>query len=363
MAPLLFSLLLYAAHPDAYAQVGGQHAISDVQGRVEVKRAGWDKFVPATVNMQVANGDLFQLTKKASAKVTCADLNAVHIQKSGERLHCDTAKLDFKFKGNGTRPPRAGDLVTEVPILVSPRRTKILDLHPTLRWAPVPGAATYTVKIKRGSDDIWSQEVKGATELKYPAGAPALTPGTTYKVEIIAGGRSSDDEGAVNAGFSVLSQDDARAVRAVEERIRAGKHSAVVTAFLVANLYATWGVNPDDPRDERWALNAEAVELLEKETASQTDAPSLRTLGHIYLTLGLSTLAEERYRRALQLSEAADDVQGKALTHYAIARVFTVRFNRAEAKKWFLSARALFQSFGDADSVAKVDEELSKVEQ
>jgi hypothetical protein len=363
MAPLLCSLLLCAAHMNARAQVGGQHSISDVQGRVAVKRAGWDKFVPATVNMQVANGDLFQLTGKASAKVTCADTNVVLIQKPSERLQCKTARPEFSFKGNGTRPPRAGDIVTDVPILISPRKTKLLDPRPTLRWTPVTGAVVYIVKIMRGSDEVWSQEVKRGTELKYPASAPALAMGTTYKVEIVAGGHDSNEEGAVNTGFAVLSPNDARAVRAVEQRIRARNLSPVATAFLVANLYATWGVNPNDARDEKWALNAEAVELLEKATAAQPDAPSLLTLGHIYLTLGLTTLAEDRYRRALQLAEATDNVLGKARAHYAIAQVFTVRYNSAEAKRWFLSARALFQSFGDAASVAKVDKELSEVEQ
>lgn len=361
MALMLLSFFCCVSYSGTQAQTGVEHSISEIQGQVEVRRAGWEKFVRATVNMRVRNGDLFRLTGKSSAKVTCADTNVIVIQGRNLRVDCKTTKPIFRFKNNVTRPQRTGDPIRAFPVLISPRKTKLLDPRPTLRWTPVSGASVYRVSIIRGTAEHWAREVSGVTELKYPEDAPALVPGETYKAIIAAGNHNSDEEELPNLGFTVLGRDEAHAVRMREGKIRAKNPSELSTIFLIANLYATWGVNPDDSWDDRWALNTEAIELLEQASATRPDASILRMLGDMYMSLSLATLAEKPYMRALELSEATEDVFGKAWAHYALAHVFTERFNDAETTKRLLSARKLFQSFGDAKSVEKINTDLAEL--
>jgi hypothetical protein len=363
-SPAIMLLVLFCcvARAGAQTQTGKENVVAEVLGRVEVKRAGWNNFVPAAMGMLVKNGDLFKLTEKARAKVLCADLSVLVIREPSRRVDCGTAKPVLYFKGSRYRPPRAGLLIAAFPVLISPRMTKLLDPRPTLRWLPVSGVTTYRVSIMHGMAEYWGQEVRGATNLKYPESAPALVAGETYKVVVTANGRNSNEEGLVNLGFALLDREQAQAVREVEGKIRALNLPEATTKFLIANLYATWGVDTEDPRDDRWALNAEAIELLEEASAVQPDPAVLRMLGDLYLTLGLTPLAEERYTRAKDLSEAAHDAQGKALAQYALARIFKVRFNKAEAKKWLQNAKESFQSFGDAEWVERIGDELSELE-
>lgn len=350
------------AHVAVNAQAATEHAIAEVQGRVEVKRAGWGNFVGATVGMLVKNGDLLQLADRASAKVTCSDLSVREVRERSYRVQCGTNNPVIRYKGSRVSRVRAGVPVAAFPIVLSPRMTKLLDPRPTLRWTPVTGVTTYRVSIMRGAVEHWGQEVSGSTELKYPESAPALAPGVTYKTVVNAGGRSSSEERLPNLGFAVLSQEQARAVREAEKKIRDLNLSDVVTRFLTANLYATWGVNLENPRDDNWALSAEAIELLEGAPGAQAGAAVLRMLGDLYLSLGLTNLAEARYLRALEASEAADDMQGRALAQYALGRIYKVRLNSAEAVRRLNTARDLFQSFGDAESVARVVSELSELQ-
>lgn len=64
------------------------------------------------------------------------------------------------------------------PILLSPRRTRVLDGHSVLRWTAVPGAGSYLVRI-RGDGVDWSTNLDSRNELAYPDTAPELVPGST----------------------------------------------------------------------------------------------------------------------------------------------------------------------------------------
>jgi hypothetical protein len=360
MAALVLAFLCCcAAHATVRAQGGTEHLIAEVQGRVEVKRAGWHNFVRAAVGMLVKNGDLLQLAERASAKVTCADLSVRNVSERSYRVRCGSNSPVMRFKGARYSRLRTGNAIATFPVLISPRMTKLLDPRPTLRWTPMNGATSYRVSIMRGSVEHWAQEVTGVTELKYPEGAPPLVPGVTYKAVISVGLRNTGEEGAPNLGFAVLSQEQARGVREAENKIRELRLSETATKLLIANLYATWGVNQENLRDDTWALSAEAIELLE---GASPEAAVLRLLGDLYLSLGLADLAEARHLRALKAAEAAGDTQGEALAQFALGRIYTVRLNSDEAARRFQAARELFQSFGDAVSAEKAASELAELQ-
>lgn len=356
---LAVSLLLCCGMHSPVAAQGGRNAIAEVRGRVEVKHPEWSRFVRASVGMLVRNGDLLQLTAPARARIVCADGRVLTVESASYRVQCGTSSPVIRFRGSRVSRVRAGVTVAAFPIVVSPRMTKLLDPRPTLRWLPVAGANTYRVSVIRGASTLWTHQVDGVTQLKYPDTAPELEPNVTYRLVVASGGGVSTDEGLPNLGFSLLSAAEAQAVREAEASIRALNLPEAFTLFLVAHLYATWGTNPDSARDDGWTLTAEAIDLLERGSAEQPETALFQTLGDLYLTLGVTSLAEKNYARALELAEASDDTYGRALALYALGRIFTIRLNEGEARRRLEAARELFQSFGDAESVSMVDSELT----
>lgn len=326
----------------------GLHMIVAVQGQVEVKRKGGSGFAPASVGMAIRRGDLLRLDGSAQAKVACADLT-VHKLPAGQLsgVPCVDARPALLVHEGSLLSPTRAEASEEIPVVVAPRRTKLLDPHPLLRWAPMPGVSDFKVGV-RGPSVEWSKEVHAATSVVYPQDAPALTPGGTYKVTVVAAGRSSEETSEPGLGFMLLDAEEARKVREETERIRALGLTGETTKLLTAHLYASHG------------LDAEAIELLE-ESAKEIKVPAvLRSLGDLYARAGLYRLAEERYLKAAQLSKEADDREGQALARQALGILYREAFGlEGEARRAFGEALELFRALGDATAVQQIQERLA----
>ncbi len=223
--------------------------------------------------------------------------------------------------------------------MVAPRKTRLLSGRPLLQWTAVPGATSYKVSIE---GTTWQTEVAGATELAYPADAPALEPGKSYRLVVEAGGRSSREEAGPDLGFSLLAADEAQDVRAEEARVGALGLSDEATRLLVANLYAGR------------RLYAEALQRLGGAEAP-TQPALARLAGDIALAVGLTREAETAYAGALEASTAAGDREGAALANRGLGRVYGAIGNTAEAKTFYQQARSLYEQLGDQKSVAEID--------
>ena len=187
--------------------------------------------------------------------------------------------------------------------------------------------------------------MSGASELPYPESAPALQPGVTYRLVVMAGDRSSSEEPGAGLGFSVLGAEEAKAVKDAEAKIRALGLTETGTALLIANVYATNG------------LYAEAIEGLERLRGTQEPAV-LRLLGDLYISTGLNRLAEERYAAALARSEALNDIEGQAQAQHALGRIYEALGNPAEARRHLSDALALYDRLGDAKKAAEAKAQL-----
>ncbi len=253
------------------------HMLVDVQGPVSVKREGWNTYAPALFGTSLRYGDLLRLEGSAQATVACADLTVATVPAGTNALPCKVVQAVLVQNGSLINPTRSVPS-GEFPLVVTPRKTKLLNPRPTLRWTPVTGATSYTVTV-RGSNVNWSTDVISGTEVVYPGAAPPLMPGLTYKVIVVAGNRSSDEEALPDLGFTVLKIDEATTVRERETKIRSLGLSGAATGLLVANLYVTNG------------LTAEAIELLEGLSSASPEPAVLRSLGDLYLALGLNRLA------------------------------------------------------------------------
>jgi hypothetical protein len=243
---------------------------------------------------------------------------------------------------------------TDIPIVISPRRTRLLNPRPTLRWTPIQGVDTYTVSIQ-ADKLIWSSTVQGMTEVPYPADAPALVAGQVYKVVVAGGGRSSEDKLVPDLGFSIAPPDEVNELKAAEGRIKTLGVSDGAAQFLVAVLYAT---RKAEVRDN---FNAEAIERLESLSTSLVEPAVQRMLGDLYLKVGLLTKAEAHFTQANELSRKVNDIDGQATELQTLGTIYELLGNRDEAIKRLQDAIAWYQKMGDTNAVQQLEEQLNRL--
>jgi hypothetical protein len=326
-----------------------------VQGAVNVKRAGRSEFVPGMFGMVLRRGDLLRLDTGAQAKVACADLTLADASSGTGSVPCKAETSIISDPSTGSRVTAArSNTPADIPIIISPRRTRLLNQRPLLRWTPIQGVDTYTVSVQAGST-LWSGTVKGVSQVQYPADAPALTPGQAYKVVVIGGGRSSEDKLVPDLGFSIATADETNEIKAAETRIKSLGLSDGATQFLTAVLYAT---RKSEVRDN---FNAEAIERLESLSTSLREPAVQRMLGDLYLKVGLLTLAEERYTQANDLSKKVNDIDGQATELQTLGTIYELLGNKDEAIKRLQDAIAWYQKLGDANAVSQLQEQLNRL--
>lgn len=345
-----------------------EHVVTDLQGQVSVKRARRTKFVPAYIGMFVGDDDIFRMDKPGSkASISCADGTPRLVDRTPFTLRCPKPAPNVKpvlpemYRGWITGIVRGGPKVDVFPILVSPRMTRLLNPTPVIRWLPARDATSYKVSVLDGRTEVWSTSVNNATEVQYPHDPKfTLVPGKNYRVIISTGIHSSTEDHTPNLGFSLLVPEEAKKVRATEARIRDLHLSDLSTRLLVAELYANW-VIPAGPNGK--ALNAEAIEMLLG--VPDTKEPAVaRLLGDLYLTIGLTSRAEDSYLHALKLSQSAGDLEGEAQTQHALGRIFAkTKLNKNEAIQRLQNAKEIYQNLGDASSAAEVDRDIKETPQ
>jgi hypothetical protein len=344
--PALFTSysLAVAAAPTTPSPDNAAHLLVVVEGRVSVKRKGWTQYVPAMFGLSLRSGDLLRLEESSRAAVACADLTLVSVPGGVSGVPCTVPRPLLVYHGSLVNLTR--DQPDDFPVIVSPRKTQLLSPRPMLRWTPVAHTTSYTVSV-RGPNVHWSMEVSAKTDIVYPDSAPALSPGLTYKLSVTAGGRSSDEESVPGLGFSVLKSDEAQVVWDREAKIRALGLAEPPTRFLIAQLYTTQD------------LSAEAIEQLEALSKTFKEPAVLRSLGDLYRQIALNRFAEERYLRALELSQKANDLEGEAVVQNTLGLMYLDVFgNRDEAVHRLQQATGLYQTLGDAKTVRQIQERL-----
>jgi predicted small lipoprotein YifL len=338
-----------AVPPAVEAASGDGHEgiIVAVQGDASIKRAGWESYAPARFGVPLRKGDLLRLAASARAVVACADLKLSELPAGVSGFPCKTGpeQSALVYAGRLAVPTRGEPGEGEYPVVVSPRKTRLLDPHPMLRWTAVPGVTQYRISMQ-GTD--WTAAIDGRTETVYPADAPPLVPGTAYRLVVTAGERSSTEEGGAGLGFTMLEADEAEAVHAAEAKIRALGLSDAATRLLTANLYANH------------SLYAEAIELLGP-LASSGEPAVPRLVGDLYLSIGLNRQTEESYLQALKLSEDASDVEGQAAAHATLGIVYESLGSREEAIRHWRGAIAGYEQLGDQSKIAGLRALLAEI--
>jgi hypothetical protein len=342
-----------AQTPDANARNDiGLHMIVALQGQVAIKRKGWSAFVSARLGTTLQRGDLLRLEGASQAKVVCADLTISDAPRELSGVPCPATRPILIYLGDKvtvTRGYGEGDF----PRVLAPRKTKLLNPRPTLRWTPIAGATQYKVMVRgqnaRSQNPYWNAYVPSGAKLDYPAGAPPLEADTDYKLIVSAGGRQSDEEAEPGLGFALLKSDKAKDVRDAEKKIHALGLPDAPTRLLIAYLYSAYD------------LNAEAIEQLEGVSESLQEPAPARLLGALYLAIGLSRQAEKYYLRALEFSRKVNDEEGQAIAHKELGRIYDEALGaRNDAARHFESALILYKNLGDQQTAGRIEEKLAK---
>lgn len=190
--------------------------------------------------------------------------------------------------------PRSCVLPSNHPVLISPYNHALIDGRPFLSWQPVVKATSYIVEID-GPNVHWRKTVDGTT-LLYPKEQPAMQFGNAYKVNVITY-QADSPVSASSAVLNVLSESKAKRVKTVVKRIQSLNLSPDEEAYLdLSAIYAS--------KD----LYTEAIDLLKARAKAGSQNPGVyRTLGEFYLKALLPDLAENEFKIATKLAQAADN--------------------------------------------------------
>jgi hypothetical protein len=253
--------------------------------------------------------------------------------------------------------PRNGDLLLELetrnvevglgPILLSPRNTAVMEASPRLVWTRVPDAVEYEIEL-RGPVGTSIRLAAGDTHCGHGSGPwhdldvctwapsgrwPALEP--ERPVFLKFGSRQALSTPLRQVGevyrLHLLSIIDQHNVQESLRRIATLPLDKTSRLLLTAGAYVHSG------------LYADAIGTYDEALQAQ-EMPEVRvTLGDLYLTLGLTALADREYRQVLAGAPAP---AAQAAAELGLGYVAYFRKLFSDARAHFERARDLFVALG-----------------
>ena len=245
----------------------------------------------------LCKGDRLQVVNATKAELLCFSNGRIVTVTDNLK---DASKCDSSVERRGLWRciaefiPRSCVLPSNKPVLLSPYGYILINNRPFLSWQPVVKATSYIVEID-GLDVHWRKTVDGTT-LPYPKEQPAMQFGNAYKVNVITY-QADSPVSASSAVFNVLSESKAKQVKTVVKRIQSLNLSPDEQAYLDLNaIYGSEG------------LYTEAIDVLKARAKAGSQNPGVyRTLGEFYLEAILPDLAENEFKIATKLAQAANN--------------------------------------------------------
>ena len=329
--------------------------IIHTSGEVQLERQN-GRIVRPTSGTPIYPGDKLRTAQNGQLMLQCADLGVKAIAGSENQLNScllATEKSQAECSRDVIKCPDRGDgkiawNSAPIPYIISPRRTQLVNNKPILQWNPVAGATSYKLSLREnGAKFNWEMTVSD-TEAVYP-GEPALKPGVSYKLIVVANTGASS-ENAVAEGdteFSLLDEGEVERVKSEVRAIGQQVPNAASQKLAIAQVYRSAN------------LNAEAIETLESLLAAGVEtAPIYRMLGEMYQ--GRSQLmpqAEIYYKKAINAAKS-DDIEELTDARYGLAQVYSSMRNYSEAIQYLKLSKEGYQSLGDLPMVEKIEKQL-----
>jgi hypothetical protein len=173
-------------------------------------------------------------------------------------------------------------------VLLSPCQTRIRDSRPRFRWRAADPAQALKLTVYSNDGVLWDTPVEQATELRYPADAPALQPGVSYSWTVETTDPLLFPPRRSQAGFfEILPPDETTQVEQLVDSLQAKDDvSALGRHLLLASAYYDHGLVEDAASQTQ-----EAVDL-------DPENPQLRSiLARLYAELGRAADALNVYEQ------------------------------------------------------------------
>lgn len=310
----------------------------DFTPEVKVLRKGTDCFIPAKLGMSLYRDDVVSTFAKAHALLyyrsgsllMVPDERNQRIDDShipSERIYArleqyEVAQLPYlmnHFSSNLTLPPETPSVLS-----LMPRQTRLHEARPVFHWRAVAGATAYRLSLRMPNGITWQYETPFTT-LSYPAGVPALAPGSgnTVLVEVIGASQQSE-----TIYIEMLKDEELAMVQAQEDIIRGLHLSTVAERYLLMLLY------------HRWKLWGAAIEQLEQITDESQSLSSAFWLywGELCLRIGLYVQSEECYLLALAAGEIERDTEVQAIAHIGLVCAASAQSHYLQAQSYLEAA-------------------------
>jgi tetratricopeptide (TPR) repeat protein len=314
------------------------------------------QIVRPTAGTRIYPGDKLRTAQNGQLTIQCADLGIKAIASSENQLNscllaskksksdCSTDLIKCPDRGDGKITWNSAP----IPYIISPRNTKLLNNKPILRWNPVAGATSYKLSLRENEAKLNWEMTVSSTEAVYP-GEPALKPGASYKLIVVAntGVSSENAVGEGDTEFSLLDEGEVERVKSEVSAIDKQVPNESAKKLAISNVYLNT------------SAIAEAIELLESLPKTGVETPPIyRSLGDLYLErLQLVPQAEFYYSKAINVAKP-DDIEELTEARYGLGQVHSSMRNNIEAMGYLRMAKDGFQSLGDLPMVEKVEKQL-----
>jgi len=324
--------------------------IVEKQGEVVLKR-GKRSIKPVTKGVELYSGDLLKPSQKAIIVVRCVQGKTWILSagvESNVNNRCTVAKSNHDPDSDDSR----GGSDQSVPYVISPRKTRVLDSKPTIRWNAAPSATSYTV-IVRASGFTWKVTGVKGTQVTY-TGQP-LKAKVSYSVVIEAEGctlskcSSEEDDSQAGTGFTLVAEAEAQQIRSDAQQLAKQSLSDEAKALMLADFYA------------EHQLTSDAIQTLEAlaKQGSKTVAVH-QMLGEFYERVELSLLAKDQYGKALELAKTDRDMAAQAAAKMGLARIFWGLGSKEVAIRNLKEAQSAYKSLEDTERMKEIAAQLAK---
>lgn len=178
-----------------------------------------------------------------------------------------------------------------IPYVITPRHTFLDTRRPIIRWHKVLGATSYTVKLLKDAEIVWTTETT-ETQFRSSEDLP-LEAGITYSI-VVDSNNGYSSEMDTDVDFKLLDEQKILEFNNAITKEKAENLANNETLKLVklTDLYREHG------------LYAKAIKLL-KQKISHSVQPAIiyLELGDFYFFIGLYLSAQKQYRKAIKLTQ------------------------------------------------------------
>lgn len=243
---------------------------------------------------------------------------------------------------------------SDIPYLITPRKTAILTPTPRFQWHPVSMASSYTVTLRGPNGILWETTV-AENQVTY-TGSRTLEPDLRYSLVVRTevsrdtGGPmtvASTDEGLPGLAFYVLPEAEVSQLNRDLAAVADEDLSALEANIMRARVYREYN------------LMSDAIALLESHsTTGENSVAVYRLLGELYLQVGLNLRARTAFSQARELALETGERSEQADANAFLAHIALGERDPDTAIQLLNEAQALYVELDDPIKAKEVSDWL-----